>query len=1010
MCGFIGRISRAEKSNLSAGLEFIGRRGPDSHREWSSADGQVGLLHARLAIVDTDSQAHQPFTDNEHGVTVAFNGEIYNYLNLRAECSDYEFKTRSDTEVIIALYVTRGLLGLRKLRGMFGLCLVDERARRVFLARDPIGKKPLFLGQWSEGVFFGSSVLALLTASSHEANVATESVPEFWEQGHIASDRSFVEGCKPISPGQVIELDWHGQVRGVDSCIPETETATTANLQEVKERVADLVRQAVERRLTNNANPVSLLSGGIDSTVVTSHMRTAGDGSSITLGTWIPGANDEKFARYAAERLQIPLQVMRSKSNDLGGDVAWALDLQDEPLGMISFFPLALMIRTAKEYGRILLTGDGGDEVFLGYGQPQDWLKSIAGNGTGKRSLLPAAIAAPSWMSDWGTRSINDSLLGHMFTKLDRASAEQGVEARCPLLDWDLVSFVRSLPPEFLFFDGQPKALLKAQLPDWPKSFVNRPKVGFAYNLRWAWGLRRFAGLRELVTAEAVDLFAKELPRELRGSPRRWSSRVIFQNFSQVWKVLTWSRFAKRLQRAAVVAREHSQVASLEITLKPRNISDGSLLPPPTTRPSTKSDQGRVCIITSATICCNPRVVKEADALSAAGFDVRVVASQHIGWAADWDAQLMVNRPWKLDSVRWDYSNGEAKRIRLTSGIRQQGFALISRASNSWGTAERAYSRLFDEQLRLANLESADLFIAHNPQALPVAAAAAKQGGVNYAFDSEDYHYGEFAEEQQRSTRFRLLSYLEPKYLPKCAYVTVPSQPIAEALVQRYGISPPTTIHNVFPWSDRSTLDGEVKDRQDRGLSLYWYSQVVGLDRGLQDAIRALSLLSGEVLLHVRGRIGIEVQTELLRLASEHSVANKIIFHQTVPPTELLSRTAEHDVGLALEQNINENKNLTVANKVFFYLLAGLAVAATNTTGQRDILKSCPDAGFLYSPGDYRALAGGLQRFINSPPLLQAAKKAALKSARDRWNWERESQQLVSLVSGALTQVVPAER
>jgi len=199
-----------------------------------------------------------------------------------------------------------------------------------------------------------------------------------------------------------------------------------------------------------------------------------------------------------------------------------------------------------------------------------------------------------------------------------------------------------------------------------------------------------------------------------------------------------------------------------------------------------------------------------------------------------------------------------------------------------------------------------------------------------------------------------------------------------------------------------------VKDRQSQGLSLYWYSQVVGLDRGLQDIIRALPLLSGEVWLHVRGRVSNEVRTELLRLAAEHSVAGKIVFHQTVPPIELLSRTSEHDVGLALEQNANENKNLTVANKVFFYLLAGLAVAATGTTGQRAILRSCPDAGFLYSPGDYQSLAAGLQRYINSPALLAAAKKAALQAARDRWNWEIESQQLVSLVRATLRQVTAA--
>src|SRR6266404_6977723 len=150
MCGFIGRINTLKPGAagvpiLRAGLRFLSRRGPDSNRNWASSDGRVELLHARLAIVDTDSRAHQPFTDVKNGVTVVFNGEIYNYRELRAELADYEFRTKSDTEVIIALYVTRGLAGLRKLRGMFGLVIVDVQARRVYLARDPIGKKPLFL-------------------------------------------------------------------------------------------------------------------------------------------------------------------------------------------------------------------------------------------------------------------------------------------------------------------------------------------------------------------------------------------------------------------------------------------------------------------------------------------------------------------------------------------------------------------------------------------------------------------------------------------------------------------------------------------------------------------------------------------------------------------------------------------------------------------------------------------------------------------------------------------------
>src|SRR6266496_2287116 len=380
MCGFIGRINRTNAlgvvpKQLEAGLRFLRRRGPDSSNMWYSSDGQVELLHARLAIVDTDSRARQPFTDEKNGITVAFNGEIYNYLALCAELSDYEFRTRSDTEVIIALYVTRGLPGLRKLRGMFRLVIVDAQAKQGYLVSDPIGKKPLFFAQWSSGAYFGSSVIALLAASGEEAEMAEEAVTHFWEHGHVAPHESLIVGCSPVLPGQVIELDWHGTITRIDSCVPTVETEQCDDLESAHERISELILRSVQPRLSNNPEPVSLLSGGVDSTVVTSKMKEAVGGSAITLGSFLPGTNDERYARFAGNKLEIPLQVVRARSNNLAEDALWALDLQDEPLGMISFFPLSLMIRAAKDYGKILLTGDGGDEVFLGYGKPSDWLK-----------------------------------------------------------------------------------------------------------------------------------------------------------------------------------------------------------------------------------------------------------------------------------------------------------------------------------------------------------------------------------------------------------------------------------------------------------------------------------------------------------------------------------------------------------------------------------------------------------------------------------------------------------
>lgn len=545
MCGFLGRIKEPQKRlpPLTEGLRSIGRRGPDSHQQWVSTDRAVELLHARLAIVDTDSRSHQPFTDPQSRLTVAFNGEVYNYRELRAEVSEHEFRTTSDTEVITALFARFGVAAFRKLRGMFSIALVDENSRRVYLVRDPIGKKPLFMADWLQGCFFGSSVLALCAISGQTSDVNQDAAQEFWEDGHVGANNAILHGCKPVATGCVVELDFDGRVRSLHSCIPEPDLVAHNDLTTNKKIITDLLQQAVQRRLVNNPNPVTLLSGGIDSTVVTAEVKRHCEPSSITLGSVITGRNDEKYAHLAAKRLSIPLQVVRAKSKSLSDDVAWAMHLQDEPLGMISYFPLALMIRAAKDYGRILITGDGGDEVFLGYGNAEDWIA--------KDNQRIADSTCPSWMSEWGCRTITRALVGHMFTKLDRAAAEQGVETRSPLLDWDLVAFVRQLGPDQMFFDGRVKALLKSQLEGWPQTFIDRPKVGFAYNLRWAWLPTRFAGLRELVSREAVARFESELPLELRAAPGRWSTKSIFQNFPTVWKLIAWSTFCERLHLSA---------------------------------------------------------------------------------------------------------------------------------------------------------------------------------------------------------------------------------------------------------------------------------------------------------------------------------------------------------------------------------------------------------------------------------------------------------------------------
>jgi asparagine synthetase B (glutamine-hydrolysing) len=215
---------------------------------------------------------------------------------------------------------------------------------------------------------------------------------------------------------------------------------------------------------------------------------------------------------------------------------------------MPSYFLLYQMITAAAEHGRVLITGDGGDEVFLGYRPPADWRShQLRGH---KATFIKVGSGPSDWMGTWARDVSGNTLVGHMLAKADRASAEQGVELRCPLLDFELISYVRSLPFAVLAGDGTLKPLLKGQLCGWPDWFLGRPKLGFAFNLRWRWALACFEGLRESVSQEALEWFDDRIPSHFRLPPRRWTSKNIIENFSTAWKLLAWSLFLKRASEA----------------------------------------------------------------------------------------------------------------------------------------------------------------------------------------------------------------------------------------------------------------------------------------------------------------------------------------------------------------------------------------------------------------------------------------------------------------------------
>ncbi|HKP46617.1 MAG TPA: glycosyltransferase [Pyrinomonadaceae bacterium] len=406
-----------------------------------------------------------------------------------------------------------------------------------------------------------------------------------------------------------------------------------------------------------------------------------------------------------------------------------------------------------------------------------------------------------------------------------------------------------------------------------------------------------------------------------------------------------------------------------------------------------------VCIVTPSYLSSTPRVVKEADALWAAGFGVHVVFSQgNLEALRQHDASLLSEKLWTWSTVGWSSARKQERWLYKKSKLR---FHLSARLPLLWKTGRfigHGESRVYKELCELAATSPAQIYIGHYPAGLAAAAYAAEQNSALLGYDAEDLHSAEGTTPQGRKHATRA-GIIERRYLSRCVHISTVSELVASELRNRYGIQKPLVLHNVFPLAELQKLDGEIKDRVDKSVpSLYWYSQTLGKGRGIEDVIKATGLLRHRFELHLRGAASDSTKAYFRRLSKTCGVENAVFFHDLVSPDELLSRTCEHDVGLSVDQPITRSRDLAIPNKLFFYLLAGLAVVATSITGQQSVMDECSDVGFVYKPGDYEGLADGLNRLLSDHAALLACKQAARKAAETRWNWETESRKLVKSI------------
>jgi glycosyltransferase involved in cell wall biosynthesis len=421
-----------------------------------------------------------------------------------------------------------------------------------------------------------------------------------------------------------------------------------------------------------------------------------------------------------------------------------------------------------------------------------------------------------------------------------------------------------------------------------------------------------------------------------------------------------------------------------------------------------KSKRIRIALVSTFHLANNPRLVKQADALSQAGYEVDVFATKYLDWPDAGDRSLLAGSSWSVQFV--DYHPVRRTRLFWYSRVRKKLAKAVWRISSAYlpdkfveWIAFRALERVYPEIYALVLKKKSDLYIAHGVAALPIAVkAAAKNQGVA-GFDFADFHPGMVDVGSEASCEEKISLFIERRYIKKVKQFTAASPGIADAISRFYRLPLPASVLNVFPLRQRPEA---LRSCSESGpITLCWFSQTIGRDRGLNDAVGACALLPpGSVELHLRGAWAIGYEEEFKKLwQQEVGERAKLFVQGPVPPTQLVKAVAQFDIGLALEIPISENRLICMrdlcTNKVFTYLLAGLAVAASGIEGCSSIFEG---AGFTYPTGDPGALASGIGQWVDNRAALQHARSAAWRVAGTCYNWDIEQEKFIATVKEVL--------
>ncbi len=483
MCGIAGIIGTGYyKPELEEMLQMQTHRGPDCTAMFFD-EGFAGLGHNRLAIIDLSSNANQPFTDISERYTMVFNGEIYNYLELRETLKkDYNFKTKSDTEVLLALYIKHGKTCLDMLNGMFAFAIWDKKLKTLFAARDRFGIKPLYYYKNNEKFVFSSEIKAI-----HKCGVAKKANQSLWgtyfsEGSYGSPAETFWKDISQLPGGHYLEYkDKHLALAPWYDFVCRVKTySKNIDYEEAKAEYTKLLADAINLRFRADVPVGFNLSGGLDSSTLLAMSNVfQNDISKIEAFTFYTNHEDYDelpWVRQIIQQYNNPLNTVLLNAKEVSEYAQQLSHFQDEPYGGIPTLAYAQVFKSASKKGiKVLLDGQGMDEQLVGYDYYRNNTKTTI-QGVKKspfrkqmlNSNLLDNLVSNNYPKPFETTIENLQYRDLFYTKIpralrfnDRVSMMYSTELRVPFLDYRLVEFGFALPLEFKVHNNQGKHILR---------------------------------------------------------------------------------------------------------------------------------------------------------------------------------------------------------------------------------------------------------------------------------------------------------------------------------------------------------------------------------------------------------------------------------------------------------------------------------------------------------------------------------------------------------------------